>query len=57
MKILMLLLEVHKNLNNNIQAILNPLIEDGLKRYFEIYPKAIYTATKGLKEYLNNSPL
>lgn len=50
-------IELQKNLNDNIQAILNPLIEDGLKRYFEIYPKAIYTATKGLKEYLNNSPL
>lgn len=47
--------ELQKNLNDNIQAFLNPLIEGGLKRYFEMYPKAIYTATKGMKDFLNNN--
>ncbi len=45
--------ELQKNLNNNIQSVIKPLLEDGLKQYLEIYPKAIYTATKKLKEYLS----
>lgn len=50
-------LELQKSLEKNLQTIINPLFEGGLKMYFDIYPKAIFTATKRFKEYLNNNPL
>lgn len=49
--------ELQNNLKMNIDNIFTPLFDDGLKRYFELYPKALYTATKRMKEYLINNSL
>ncbi len=44
--------ELQNNLADNIDSILKPVISDGLTKYFDIYPMAIHTATKALKQYL-----
>lgn len=38
----------------NIENIIVPVINGGIREYFEIYPKAIMSAKRILKEYLEN---
>ena len=44
--------ELGNSLEDNINTLLKPVIEDGLNKYFEMFPKAIFTATKKLQQYL-----
>ncbi len=44
--------ELRNSLEDNINTILRPVVEDGLNRYFEMFPQAIFTATKKLQQYL-----
>jgi hypothetical protein len=46
--------ELQISLEDNIYSILKPVIADGLMKYFDIYPNAICTATKALKQYLES---
>lgn len=39
-------------LDYNMTNIIFPVIKEGIKRYFELYPKAILTAKRNLKDYL-----
>lgn len=36
----------------NIEKTIVPVTRDGIKKYFDIYPRAIMTAKRSLKEYL-----
>lgn len=39
-------------INGNIEKIIVPVIEQGIKKYFEMFPNAICAAKLNLKEYL-----
>lgn len=39
-------------LNSNINNIIIPVINEGIKKYFKLFPKALFTAKRDLKEYL-----
>lgn len=41
--------------DSNMQNIIMPVIEGGISRYFEIFPHAVHSAKRTLKEYLNAS--
>jgi len=41
-----------KNLERNIEEVIQPVIREGIKRYFELYPIAIHAASLRLKKYL-----
>lgn len=40
-------------INVNIEKIIVPVIEQGIEKYFEMFPSAICAAKLNLKEYLN----
>lgn len=44
---------LNKSLENNMNKIILPVIENGICQYFELFPAAVYTATLDLKRYLN----
>ena len=44
--------EFRDSLEENINTVLKPVIEGGLIKYLEMFPKAIFTATKKLQLYL-----
>ncbi len=44
--------EFKDRLEDNINTFLRPIIEGGVNRYLEMFPKAIFTATKKLRQYL-----
>ena len=39
-------------INGNIEKIIVPVIEQGIKKYFEMFPNAICAAKLNFKEYL-----
>ena len=43
------------NIKRNIEKFIVPVIENGIEKYFDIYPQAMYTAKLLLKEYLKNN--
>jgi hypothetical protein len=42
-------------MKRNIEKFIVPVIENGIEKYFDIYPQAMYTAKLLLKEYLKNN--
>lgn len=44
--------EFINSLEDNIDTVLRPVFEGGLAKYFDMFPKAIFTATKKLQQYL-----
>ncbi|WP_158588939.1 DUF4304 domain-containing protein [Butyrivibrio sp. XB500-5] len=44
--------ELKTNLEYNINSIIIPVINEGVNKYFELFPEAIYVATLKLKKYL-----
>ena len=44
--------ELAINLENNIISTIVPVINEGISKYFELFPKAICRATINLKKYL-----
>ena len=38
--------------DDNINNIIIPVIDEGINKYFELFLKAIFTAKRNLKEYL-----
>lgn len=47
--------KLHCCFDSNMQNIIMPVIEGGISRYFEIFPHAVHSAKRTLKEYLNAS--
>ena len=43
------------SLEDNINTVLRPVFEGGLIKYLDIFPKAIFTATKKLQQYLRHN--
>ena len=39
-------------LNSNINDIIMPVINDGIRKYFDFFPQSIIAAKRSLKEYL-----
>lgn len=39
----------------NIRNIIEPVVNEGIKKYFKLFPQAIFTAKRELKEYLEKS--
>lgn len=44
--------EFINSLEDNINMLLRPVFEGGLAKYLDMFPKAIFTATKKLQQYL-----
>ena len=44
--------KLEKCFETNIERTIIPVINEGIKKYFEIYPKSIMTAKQKIKEYL-----
>lgn len=44
--------ELRDSLEDNVNTFLRPVIEGGLSKYLELFPKAIFTSTKKLQQYL-----
>ncbi len=44
--------ELIKCFDYNIRYIIIPVVNEDINKYFELFPKAIYTAKRNLKEYL-----
>ncbi len=44
--------KLEKCFETNIERTIIPVINEGIKKYFEIYPKSIMTAKRKIKEYL-----
>lgn len=43
-----------ESLKANVNDIIFPVVNSGIIKYFELYPKAICAAKKDLREFLNN---
>ena len=41
------------SIKHNMDNTIAPVLSDGIYKCFELYPKAIYTAKRKLKDYLN----
>ena len=41
-----------ESLDYNLNNIIAPVVNEGIKKYFELYPNAILSARRNLKEYL-----
>ena len=48
--------DLQSSFENNINNVLMPVAEYGIMKHFELFPKALYTATRKLKDYLDNNP-
>lgn len=46
--------DLQSSLEHNINSVLIPVAEHGLMKYFELFPKAIFTATNKLQQYLRS---
>ncbi len=46
--------ELQDSIKDNIDAVLKPVIEDGLMKYFDMFPNARFAVTKKLQQYLKN---
>lgn len=49
--------ELTENIKRNISTLIIPVIENGVEKYFEMFPKAIYAAKISLRSYLNNETI
>lgn len=45
--------ELCLSINSNMQCIILPVVNEGIRKYFEMFPKAVYAATMKLKQHLN----
>lgn len=47
--------ELKSIIKNNLRKTIIPVINEGIQKYFELFPKAIFSATRSLKEYLEKN--
>ncbi len=44
---------LEESINNNLLSVIQPVVKYGIAKYFDLFPKAIHTATITLREYLD----